>query len=132
MGWRAKIIVLCAAGALLAGCKVNSDDVQYWKDTVKGPARLSALIGSDRYSLELRTEAALAIVEMDRNDVDALSLLKKSLDDLRAEDPAASQAIVAGMVPRLQALLEHSRSREYRLTPPDYPICSKVLSHRVA
>ena len=112
MGWRAKIIVLCAAGALLAGCKVNSDDVQYWKDTVKGPARLSALIGSDRYSLELRTEAALAIVEMDRNDVDALSLLKKSLDDLRAEDPAASQAIVAGMVPRLQALLASEQSDE--------------------
>ncbi len=106
MGSKTKIIALCAAAALLlAGCKVNSDDVQQWKDTVKGPARLAAVIGSDRYAPELRTEAALAIVEMDRSDVDALVLLKKSLDDLQSEDSAASQTIVEGMVPRLEALL---------------------------
>ena len=106
MGWTTKIMVLCTAGSLLVGgCKADSDNVQRWKDTVKGPTRLAAVIGSDRYAPELRTEAALAIVEMDRTDVDALSLLKKSLDDLRARDPAASQTIVSGMVPRLEALL---------------------------
>jgi hypothetical protein len=106
MGSRTKIIMLCSAASLLvAACKVNNDDVQHWKDTVKGPARLAAVVGSDHYSPELRTEAALAIVEMDRSDVDALVLLKKSLDDLQSEDPAASQTIVGGMVPRLEALL---------------------------
>ena len=93
-------------GALAApGCKVDSDDVQAWKRTVKGPTRLVAVLGSDRYSAELRTEAALAIVEMDRSDVDALTLLKRALDDLRGEDPMASRTIVTGMIPRLKALL---------------------------
>jgi hypothetical protein len=106
MGWTTKIMLLCSAASLVvAGCKVDSDDVQYWKDTVKGPTRLAAVIGSDRYDSELRTEAAIAIVEMDRTDVNALGLLKDSLDDLRTEDPAATQTIVEGMVPRLQALL---------------------------
>jgi len=106
MGSTTKIIVLCwTAMVVLAGCKVNSDDVQHWKNTVKGPSRLAAVVGSDRYSPELRTEAALAIVEMNRNDVDALMLLKKSLDDLQSDDPAASQTIVEGMIPRLEALL---------------------------
>ncbi len=106
MGWTTKIMALCiAACALGTGCKVDSDNVQRWKDTVKGPSRLAAVIRSDRYGNELRTEAALAIVEMDRSDVDALALLKKSLDDLRSEDPAASQTIVDAMVPRLEALL---------------------------
>ena len=106
MGWTIKIMMLCSAAAVvLAGCKVDSDDVQYWKDTVKGPSRLAAVIGSNHYAPELRTEAALAIVEMERTDVDALALLKDSLDDLRSEDPEVSQTIVAGMVPRLQALL---------------------------
>ena len=106
MGSTTKIIVLCAtAAALVVGCKANSDDVQLWKDTVKGPDRLAAVVRSDRYAPELRTEAALAIVEMDRTDVDALALLKKSLDDLQNDDPAKSRAIVAGMAPRLEALL---------------------------
>ena len=110
MGWTTKIIVLCSvvgvmSGVLLAGCKVNSDDVEQWKGTVKGPTRLVAVIGSDRYSRELRTEAALAIVEMDRSDVDALTLLKGALDDLRGGDAEATEAIVGGMIPRLEALL---------------------------
>ena len=106
MGWTTKIIILCSAvGVSLAGCQVDSDDVQQWKGTVKGPTRLVAVIGSDRYARELRTEAALAIVEMDRNDIDALALLKGALDDLRGQDAAASETIVGGMIPRLEALL---------------------------
>ena len=106
MGWTTKLVVLCSVvGVLLAGCKVDSDDVQQWKETVKGPTRLRAVIGSDRYSPELRTEAALAIVEMDRNDIDALSILSKAFDDLQRQDRATSETIVGGMIPRLQALL---------------------------
>jgi len=110
MGWTSKNIILCSVvhvmlGVLLAGCQVDGDDVQQWKGTVKGPTRLVAVIGSERYALELRTEAALAIVEMDRNDVDVLALLKGALDDLRVEDIAASEAIVGGMIPRLEAVL---------------------------
>jgi hypothetical protein len=106
MGRTREIIVACTAVCiLLGGCKVNSDDVQQWKETVKGPSRLVAVLGSDRYGTELRTQAALAIVEMDRSDVDGLSMLKEALDDLRAHDPRASETIVAGMVPRLEALL---------------------------
>ena len=111
MGWTSKIMALGAAAlTLLASCKVDSDDVEYWKRSVKGPDRLAAVIGSDRYASELRTEAALAVVEMNRSDVDALSMLRKSLDDLRAEDPASSQAIVSGMVPRLEALLSEGNT----------------------
>jgi hypothetical protein len=106
MGWTTKIMILCAAvGVLLAGCKVDSDDIQQWKGTVKGPTRLVAVLGSDRYTSELRTEAALAIVEMDRSDVDALALLREALEDLRGADPAASEAIAGAMIPRLEALL---------------------------
>ncbi len=106
MGWMSKIVLMCAAVAtVLVGCKADSDNVEAWKRTVKGPARLMAVVGSDHYSDDLRTQAALAIVEMDRGDVSSLNLLKEALDDLRQEDPEASQTIVAAMVPRLEALL---------------------------
>ena len=34
-----------------------------------------------------------------------LASFKRALDDLRGEDPATSEAIVSGMIPRLEALL---------------------------
>ncbi|MCZ6805440.1 MAG: hypothetical protein O7F08_00685, partial [Deltaproteobacteria bacterium] len=64
-----------------------------------------AVIGSDHYSDDLRTQAALAMVEMDRSDVSGLNLLRGALDQLRRGDPQVSEMIVAGMVPRLEALL---------------------------
>ncbi len=114
------IIMVCAAlGVLTAsGCKVDSDDVQQWKGTVKGPTRLVAVLGSDRYPSELRTEAALAIVEMERSDVDALRLLKRALDDLRGRDPMASRTIVTGMIPRLKALLAEEPDAKEPATDP--------------
>jgi len=106
MAWTTKRAILWLVAAVsLAGCKADSDEVQRWKETVKGPTRLVAVIGSEQYPPELRTEAALAIVEMDRNDVDALLLLKGALDDLHREDRTASEAIVRGMIPRLEAIL---------------------------
>ncbi len=123
MGRTSKNIILCSVvhvmlGVLLAGCQVDSDDVQQWKGTVKGPTRLVAVIGSDRYPNELRTEAAVAIVEMDRSDVDALAILKGALDDLRREDPAASEMIVSGMIPRLQALLSEEPNEDEKRPDP--------------
>ncbi|MEM7437824.1 MAG: hypothetical protein AAF436_21935 [Myxococcota bacterium] len=97
---------------LIAGCKANSDDVEAWKGTVKGPARLGAVVGSDRYDDDLRTQAALAMVEMERSDVNGLNLLKQALDQLRREDPEATETIVAGMVARLQALLADEKTAE--------------------
>ena len=135
MGWTTKIIMLCSVlgvmpGVLLAGCKVNSDDVQQWKGTVKGPTRLVAVIGSDRYPHELRTEAALAIVEMDRSDVDALALLKGALDDLRGEDATASETIVGGMIPRLEALLAEE-SDEAAIGPDPNQVRAKDAAYMV-
>ena len=119
MGWTTKNAVLGAMlGVLLAGCQVDSDDVQQWKGTVKGPTRLVAVMGSDRYPDELRTEAAVAIVEMERSDVDALALLKGALDDLRGEDPAASEKIVGAMIPRLEALLSQEPNPTERAPDP--------------
>ncbi len=106
MGWMSKnVLIWVVFATMLAGCKADSDNIEAWKETVKGPTRLVAVIGSDHYSDDLRTQAALAIVEMDRSDVSSLTLLKEAFDQLRHEDPEAGEMIVAAMVPRLAALL---------------------------
>ncbi|MGB5812105.1 MAG: hypothetical protein WBG86_16335 [Polyangiales bacterium] len=115
MGSTSKIALVCAvAVASLVGCKADSDDIEMWKGTVKGPTRLLAVVGSDRYDDDLRTQAALAMVEMERSDVNGLKLLQQSLDQLRREDPTASETIVGGMVARLEALLVEVPDAENR------------------
>lgn len=115
MGSRSKIALLSALVVVsLVGCKADSDDVEMWKGTVKGPARLMAVVGSDSYDADLRAQAALAMVEMERADVSGLKLLQQTLDQLRQEDPEASEAIVAGMVSRLQALLADTQNEDAR------------------
>ncbi|MCS6797847.1 MAG: hypothetical protein NZ898_04855 [Myxococcota bacterium] len=86
----------------LAGCKVTRDDIEYWKGTVKGPGKIVAVLRSERYPMELRIEAALALVEMERTDIDGVARLG---DELGRLDVATRTAVVEGLVPRLEAIL---------------------------
>jgi hypothetical protein len=70
LGFVARSLLAVMALSALLGCKVNSDDIEYWRRTVKGPRKIVAVLLSDHYSLELRTRAATALVEMERNDVE--------------------------------------------------------------
>lgn len=101
-------IVLTAS--LVAGCKVTAEDVEYWKTTVKGPGKIVAVILADKYPLELRTRAALALVEMEPRAekkpfpaIDPVAELQRALD--RLPDDKIRQDIIDGMVPGLEAIL---------------------------
>ncbi|MBX3186193.1 MAG: hypothetical protein KF819_04225 [Labilithrix sp.] len=61
----------CALGVALAmlagsaaGCRVAESDVKRWETTQRGPYKLIAVVTHDKYSWELRTEAAIALVRM--------------------------------------------------------------------
>ncbi|MCB9630282.1 MAG: hypothetical protein H6725_23140 [Sandaracinaceae bacterium] len=105
VGFVARSLLTVLALSALLGCKVNSDDIDYWRRTVKGPRKIVAVLLSDHYSLELRTDAATALVEMERNDVEGLALLQRALEELQRQDPALPPQIVAGMTPRLLELM---------------------------
>ena len=102
--WRGPTAIAFAVIFAL-GCKVGSDDVAWWKGTVKGPGKLVALIKSDRYTAELKTEAALSMVEMERADVSGLSMLAETLEQLKLEGAEELTTIADGMVPRLKTLM---------------------------
>lgn len=99
------LLALVGALAVLAGCKVTSEDVQYWKGTVKGPRKIVAVLQASRYPLELRTEAALALVEMERRDVNGVAQLQQAVQAIQAQNPDESQQLVDGMIPRLRELM---------------------------
>ncbi len=87
---------------ILVGCAVKSQDIQKWKTTVKGPGKLAAVVGADKYSTELRAEAALALVELNRADVDGVAELLRAFRRIEPED---KRAIIARMVPDLEERL---------------------------
>ena len=66
-GGVALVAVLGAAvalGALASGCRVAETDVKRWESTQRGPYKLVAVVTHDKYSWELRTDAALSLIRM--------------------------------------------------------------------
>src|SRR5262245_20992323 len=47
-----------------AGCRTSSEDVNRWASTVQGPKKLVAVLTHDKYPMDLRVEAAAALVRM--------------------------------------------------------------------
>jgi hypothetical protein len=91
----AKTLTVASLVLALSACKFGPEDVDSWKGTVKGPARLVALLNADKYSIELRTRAALNLVEMERTDVNGPQQLQAALQRL---DEATRTQVVDGMV----------------------------------
>lgn len=52
------------AATTVSGCRVAEGDVKRWETTQHGPYKLVAVITHDKYSLDLRKEAALSLVRM--------------------------------------------------------------------
>lgn len=96
------VVGVCLALAAF-GCKVNATDVDTWKGTMKGPGKIVAVILADKYDLTLRTHAALALVQMERQDVDGVAELQHALQGLSAE---TRTQIVDGLAPGLEALMK--------------------------
>ncbi|MEM9074776.1 MAG: hypothetical protein AAGE52_40140 [Myxococcota bacterium] len=88
-----------------AGCKVTAEDIEYWKGTVKGPGKIVAVLLAERYPMELRGQAALALVEMERNDVNGVGELQRAIQQIQSTNPETAQAIIDGMVPGLKEMM---------------------------
>ncbi len=125
LGWCVVVVALVAGG----GCKVNSADVEYWKRTVKGPPKLAAVLVSDRYPEELRTQAAVAMVEMDRPDISGLTLLKTTLQDLNATDSDVTTRVVGGMAPTLATLMTSGDKLPDNAPPPPEQVRAKDAAY---
>jgi hypothetical protein len=104
--WKAALLVVVAA---LAGCRVTNEDIEKWKGTVKGPGKIVAVMLADKYDVELRKQAALALVDMERPDRDGTADLQQALQRLE-EGPRAE--IIRGMVPGLEELMKQSDAKE--------------------
>jgi hypothetical protein len=133
--WRGAVLA-AALGALPAAstaCRVAESDVKRWETTQHGPCKLVAVITHDKYSWELRSEAALSLIRMPprggvRQGIGFLVEHYKDCDDQSQREGALNQLneesrrqIVDRIAPELVKQLEPpppARTPEGRL-PPD-------------
>lgn len=95
-------VTLLGAGAW-TGCRVTSEDIDTWKGTVKGPGKMVAVMAADKYDPQLRTYAALSLVDMERGDVDGVAELQRAIEAL---DASSREGIIDGLVPGLIDLMQ--------------------------
>ncbi len=60
----AAVITLGAIAIPTAGCRVAETDVKRWETTQRGPYKLVAVVTHDKYTWDLRTDAALSLIRM--------------------------------------------------------------------
>jgi len=115
---RALLASILPAVVLAQACAVTGEDVEKWKGTVKGPGKIVAVMVSDTYPLELRTQAALALVEMERQDVDGVDELQGALQRL---EPDTRHKVIGALVGPLEKMLQggDSTAPVEENTPPD-------------
>lgn len=124
------LLGLLLLGAV-AGCRVTAEDIDYWKGTVKGPGKIVAVLLSDRYPLELRARAALALVEMDRTDVDGVVELRKALARIKQRDEETARRLVMEIAPKLVEMLGQAPAAgadENVVGPPEVQVRAKDVA----
>lgn len=97
-----KNISFCLLIAMTA-CKVTGEDLDTWKGTVKGPGKIVAVLLTEKYEVSLRTRAALALVDMDRQDVDGIAELQRAIQSLEEE---SRNQIITRMLPELEKMMK--------------------------
>ncbi len=106
---------LLALAVGTGACRTDKDNIHRWASTVQGPKKLIAVLTHDKYAIDLRVEAALALVSMKprngrRVGIDGSDDHPGLMTALSQMPPAARNAIVARLVPALEA--------EIRKPPP--------------
>lgn len=103
--WAAAALGVMGLLSLTSGCKVTDEDIDTWKRTVKGPGKMVAVLLADKYELDLRTHAAVAMVEMERQDVDGVAELQRALQQL---DGDVRDQVIEGVTGPLIELMNTS------------------------
>jgi hypothetical protein len=120
------LLSLLSATGVASGCKVGRDDVDTWKGTVKGPGKMVAVMMADKYDLDLRGYAALALVDMERHDVDGVAELLNALQKVDAKTrEQLIQKLTPGLVESMNARGEAAPGSDTSGGPPPRQIRAK-------
>jgi hypothetical protein len=101
-------VTVAAVLALASGCRTSDDDIHRWANTAQGPRKLVAVLTHDKYPIDLRIEAAEALVSMKprggrRIGIQGTDEQEGLVDALAQMAPAPRAALIGKLIPKLQA-----------------------------
>jgi hypothetical protein len=102
---------LVALTPCMAGCRTSESDVQRWASTAQGPARLVAVMIHAKYPEELRTKAALALIQMRPRGGQRVGITKL-VEALQQMPRAERERAVSRLIPHLVEGMAKAPSRE--------------------
>jgi hypothetical protein len=113
---RALATVTVLAALALGACRTSTEDVNRWAATSQGPKKLVAVLTHEKYPLELRVEAALALIRMKPRSGRRVGIQGSDeqiglIAALAQLPPATRNALVAELVPRLEAEMKKPRPK---------------------
>lgn len=96
----AYLYLLLAVCMAVAGCEVTSAKIQQWKGIESGPRKLRTAVRNEDLKLEIRAEAAEALVD--------LAMMDDLAQDVKELKPASQAKLLGVLVPRLAATAKGS------------------------
>ncbi len=101
-------VTVAAVLALTSGCRTSEDDIHRWANTAQGPRKLVAVLTHDKYPIDLRIDAAEALVSMKprggrRIGIQGTDEQEGLVDALAQMAPAPRAALIGKLIPKLQA-----------------------------
>ncbi|MBN2341097.1 MAG: hypothetical protein JXX29_04110 [Deltaproteobacteria bacterium] len=100
---RTKILLITLlSGLLLFGCKVTEEKISLWKSTQAGPQKIAEVLSDSEAPVELRSAAAIALIEIKQH-----ALLTESLEKISKEE---ADNVIYTAVPSLTAQVKGNPS----------------------
>jgi len=101
------LVLLGALFSVATGCRTDTSNIEAWGSKSQGPRKLVSVLTHDKYSTDLRIEAALMLVSMKprggrRIGIQGTDEQPGLIDALAQMPPAARTTIVARLVPKLE------------------------------
>ena len=106
-GWFAMFgLVACCGLGTVTGCRTDTDDIERWTTRSQGLRKLVAVLTHDKYSVDLRVEAAMALVRMKPRGGRRVGLLGQDdqvglIGALESLKPAARARLLDKVIPAL-------------------------------
>lgn len=88
---------------LISGCAITKEDIELWKGTVRGPGKIVSVLASNKFNDALRTDAALALVALERPNIDGVGELQAAFTRMDDEHKAS---ILKSLTPQLVQAME--------------------------